>query len=67
MESGKAIISETKDAIRNTILRAVGAISGCYGTGNDMRKLREIAKLYNSEDDFEELPRAKGIWGTSKM
>ena len=30
----KAIISETKDAIQNTPLRAVSKISGCSGDGN---------------------------------
>ena len=55
MESRISVISEMRDKIQNALLRAAGAISGCYEAGNDLFNLRGVAKLYNSEDDIGEL------------
>ena len=66
MGSPDAIISEMKETVQNTRLRAVDTISGCYGAENDMCELMEIEKLYNSEDDLGGLRKKKIIWGISE-
>ena len=64
MGSSKAIIPDMTGAIQNSLLRSANTISGCSGAENDMWDLSEIEKLYNSEEDFEELDR-KAILGIS--
>ena len=57
MEIAKAIISEMWDTIQNALLRSATTISGCYGGGGDLWYLREIEKMYNLVDDFENLQK----------
>ena len=38
----EAAISEMGEAIRNTLLRAVNKIRGCYGAENDLWNLRGL-------------------------
>ena len=40
--SADTAISETKDMIRNTLLRVVNTTSGCYGDANDLVGLRRL-------------------------
>ena len=60
MESHEAIISEMKDAIRNTILRVVNTISGCFGDKDDMWNLMGILKLYNLSEGLGNLQKGGG-------
>ena len=52
MGSSKTSISEMRDAVRNTLLRAVNTISGCFGAGNDLWDLSDFGGLYNLESDL---------------
>ena len=55
----KAIISETKGMIRNTILRSVNAISGGSRDEKGMGGLRGIGRLYNLEGDLAGLRKER--------
>ena len=48
-----------KDTIRNTLLRVVDTISGCYGEVGNMVNLREIEKLCHLESGLEYLKEEK--------
>ena len=57
MGKSEAIISDMKDAIRNSLLRAADTISGCVGNKNDFGNLKEIDKLFHLEDVFGNLQK----------
>ena len=53
VENSKAIVSDTKDTIRNTFVEMANALSGCEGRKDDVGKLEEIEMLFRLEGDFE--------------
>ena len=69
MQHGESIsiISDMEETIRNTLLREEGAIAGCSGGENDLENLRGVGKLYNLEDDFENLQKARENLGNLKI
>ena len=60
MGNFKAIVSDVKDAIRNTFVKMANALSGRDGARNESGKLKEIEILFRLEGDFERLHKECG-------
>ena len=65
MESSKTKMSEMKDMVRNTLLRVVNTISGCYG-GEKPGKFTRYRKLYNLESALGDLEEEKETWKSNQ-
>lgn len=58
----KVVISDMKDVVKNTLLRAVDTISGCFGAANGLWNVRGIEELYNLESGLSDLEAEKETW-----
>ena len=61
MDVSKAIISDMRGAIRNSLLRVANTISGCSGDENGFGNLEEIEKMFHLEGDFGNMQKCDNL------